>query len=155
MSEHFKVMCKKCKIIIMQCRCPSKDKRIVKALCEKCKEKCKNNHSPSSKPRQLRKDEAVGCNNFHDDDKTYHQLKNEGDIPLNKFEIEEKALMEFCKHNKEAKDRLNKLIKLRKKAVENLKKNIPEDYTVKEFKERIDKIFGDFNAKAKEDEDGI
>lgn len=48
MSEHFMKQCKVCYKIMGQCRCPSKDKRIIWDLCEDCKkdiEKTKNTHN--------------------------------------------------------------------------------------------------------------
>ena len=36
---HFIVVCKDCKKIITQCRCPAKDKRTIYETCDKCKEK--------------------------------------------------------------------------------------------------------------------
>jgi hypothetical protein len=36
---HVRVICRICKCVIMQCRCPSKDKRIEYQVCDKCQPK--------------------------------------------------------------------------------------------------------------------
>jgi hypothetical protein len=37
--SHFKIVCKICKKIITQCRCPSKDKLTIFEICDECLEK--------------------------------------------------------------------------------------------------------------------
>jgi hypothetical protein len=37
--SHFQIICKECKDIMSQCRCPSKDKTTTYELCDKCKAK--------------------------------------------------------------------------------------------------------------------
>lgn len=39
---HYITICKECKCVINQCRCPSKEKTVNYGFCKTCKEKDKN-----------------------------------------------------------------------------------------------------------------
>lgn len=36
MADHYMTICKYCNVTISQCRCPSKDKKVIKGVCEGC-----------------------------------------------------------------------------------------------------------------------
>lgn len=39
MVSHHIFICETCGTIISQCRCPSKDKEVMRGLCDKCRDK--------------------------------------------------------------------------------------------------------------------
>ena len=59
MTQHFKVICKDCGIIISQCRCISKDKAISYGLCLKCKEQVLEEPKPIPLDDGLSKNERI------------------------------------------------------------------------------------------------
>lgn len=55
---HFKKVCKKCGVVISQCRCPSKDKTLIYEVCDDCSNglciKCKKNKRVVLKGREAK-----------------------------------------------------------------------------------------------------
>ena len=47
MSEHFKVVCSKCRTVVKQCRCPDPNKKVTYVICPACVKKISEGVQPS------------------------------------------------------------------------------------------------------------
>jgi len=47
MTKHFKEVCRKCRTVVSQCRCPDPNKKVTYVICEDCLKKIGDGVQPN------------------------------------------------------------------------------------------------------------